>query len=100
MGATLTGTTYFIANRIWWAAALFIAPVVAAVSGSVVIGIVVLSVLLLPAFLVFDTDRGWWSEEVKTLPQAKDRSRREVRLLTVSAAVGLVLGLVAAYLLA
>jgi len=95
----VTGNTYFVANRIWWAAALFIAPVVTAVSGSVVIGILVLSVLLLPAFLVFDVDRGWWSDEVKSLPQDKDRSRREVLLLTASAAVGLVLGLVAAFLL-
>jgi hypothetical protein len=99
MGAIVTGSTYFIANRILWAAGLFIAPVVAAVSGSVIVGMVVLSVLVLLAVLVFDTDRGWWSDEVRSLPQDKDRSRREVRLLTASAAVGLVLGLVAAFLL-
>ena len=95
----MTANTYFIGNRVWWAAALFIAPVVAAISGNVLIGLVVLSVLILPAFIVFDTDRGWWSDEVKSLPQDKDRSRREVRLLTATAAVGLALGLVAALLL-
>jgi hypothetical protein len=95
----VTANTYFIGSRVWWAAALFIAPIVAAVAGNVLIGIVVLSMLLLPAFIVFDTDRGWWSDEVKALPQDKDRSRHEVRLLTASAAVGLVLGLIAAFLL-
>ena len=80
-------------------AALFIAPIVAAVSGSVLIGSVVLCVLILPVFIVFDTDRAWWSDEVKSLPQDRDSSRREVRLLTASAVVGLVLGVVAGFVL-
>jgi hypothetical protein len=96
----MTGTMYFIANRLWWAGALFIAPVAAAVADSVVIGIVVLAGLLLAALLVFDTGRPWWSDEVKSLPQDRDRSRRELLPLTASAAVGLVLGLVAGLLVA
>jgi hypothetical protein len=95
----VTARTYFVANRVWWAAALFIAPTVAALFGDPVAGVVAATVLVLPVFLVFDTDRGWWSAEVKALPQDKDRSRRELRLLTISAAVGLALGLVVAYLL-
>jgi hypothetical protein len=95
----VTANAYFIGNRVWWGAALFIAPVVAAVSGSVLIGIVVLFVLILPVFVVFDTDRAWWSDEVKSLPQDRDRSRRELRLLTASAVVGLVLGVVAGVVL-
>ena len=95
----MTGTTFFIANRVWWGAALFMAPFMAAVVDSIAVGIGVLLVLVLVAAVVFDTDRGWWSDEVRALPADKDRSRREARLLTLTAGIGLVLGLAAAYAL-
>ena len=95
----MTARTYFVANRLWWGAALFLVPIVAATFGDPLAGVMAAAVLVLPAFIIFDTDRGWWSGEVKALPQDKDRSRRERLLLTVSAAVGLALGLVVAYLL-
>ena len=95
----MTARTYFVANRVWWAGALFIAPTVAALFGDPLAGVVAAIVLVLPAFIIFDTDRSWWSGEMKALPQDKDRSRRELRLLTISAAIGLALGLVVAYLL-
>ena len=96
----MTARTYFVGNRIWWAAALFIAPVAGAIAENPLVGIVVLSVLLLPAFVVFDSDRPWWSDDVTSLVKDEDRSRREVHLLTLSAAVGLALGLAVALVLA
>lgn len=95
----MTARTYFVANRVWWAGALFLAPIVAAVVGTPVAGLVAAGILLLPAFVLFDTDRGWWSNEVRVLPQDKERSRTELRLLTVCAAAGLALGLIVAFLL-
>lgn len=93
----MTAKTYFIANRVWWGTALFIAPLVAALLGEPLAGIVAASVLLLPTAVIFDADRSWWSAEVKALPKDKDRSRSETRLLTIWAGGGLVLGLVVAY---
>jgi hypothetical protein len=76
-GAGVTARTYFVANRVWWAGALFLAPIVAAIVGTPVAGIVAAGILVLPAFVLFDTDRGWWSNEVRVLPQDKERSRTE-----------------------
>jgi hypothetical protein len=56
-------------------------------------------ILVLPAFALFDTDRAWWSDEVRVLPQDKERSRAELRMLTIFAGAGLVLGLVVAYVM-
>jgi len=94
----VTARTYFIANRWWWAGALFIAPIVAAVLGDPLAGLVAAAVLVLPAFIIFDTDRGWWSADVKALPEDKDRSKSELRLLTIFASCGLASGVVIAYL--
>ena len=94
----MTARTYFIANRVWWGAGLFIAPVVAAIFGDPLAGVVAAVVLVLPAFFIFDTDRGWWSAEVRAFPEDKDRSKSELRLLTIWAVGGLVLGVVIAYL--
>jgi hypothetical protein len=94
----VTARTYFIANRVWWGGALFIAPIVAAILGEPLAGVVAAAVLVLPAFIIFDTDRGWWSADVKTLPEDKDRTKSELRLLTICAACGLAVGVVIAYL--
>lgn len=95
----MTARTYFIANRLWWGGALFMAPIVAAIFGDPVAGFVAAAVLVLPAFIIFDTDRGWWSADVKALSEDKDRSKSEVRRLTICAACGLASGVVIALLL-
>jgi heme A synthase len=95
----VTARTFFIANRFWWGGALFIAPIVAAIFGDPLAGLVAAAVLVLPAFIIFDTDRGWWTAEVKALPEDKDRSKSELRLLTTFAACALATGVVIAYLL-
>ena len=94
----VTARTYFIASRVWWGAALSIAPIVAAILGDPLAGVAAAAVLLLPAMIIFDTDRGWWSAEVRALPEDKERSKSELRLLTISAACGLAFGAVIAYL--
>ena len=94
----MTARTYFIASRVWWGAALSIAPIVAAILGDPLAGVAAAAVLLLPAMIIFDTDRGWWSAEVRALPEDKERSKSELRLLTISAACGLAFGAVIAYL--
>jgi hypothetical protein len=78
---------------------LFLAPIVAAIVGNPVAGVMVAGILVLPAFVVFDTDRPWWSSDVRLLPQDKERNRTEVRLLTISAGTGLALGVLIAYLI-
>ncbi len=90
--------TYFLVNRLWWAGAMLLAPVVAAIAGDPLAGLLAAAVLALPAFAMFDTDRGWWSAEVKALPEDRERSRSERRILTIWAAGGLALGLVIALL--
>ena len=96
----MTPRTYLIANRAWWGAALFIAPIVAAILGNPLAGVVAAAVLGLPAFVIFDTDRSWWSAGVRALPEDKDKSKSELRLLTICAAGGLAFGVVIAYLVA
>jgi hypothetical protein len=83
----------------WWAGALFLAPVVAAIIGDPVAGVAAAAILVLPAFVLFDTDRAWWSNEVRALPQDRERSRKELRSLTACSLAGLVLGVVIAFLL-
>lgn len=95
----MSARTYFVGNRIWWAGALFLAPIIAAVVGSPVAGVVAAAILVLPSFVLFDTDRTWWSSDVRLLPQDKEGSRTEVRLLTISAGTGLALGVLIAYLI-
>ena len=94
----MTARTFFIANRLWWGGALFIAPIVAAIFGDPLAGVVAAGVLVLPVFIIFDTDRGWWSADVKAFPEDKDRTKTEIRLLTICAACGLAFGVVIAYL--
>jgi len=98
-GRVSDARTYVVGNRLWWGGALFIAPIVAAIAHSPAAGGVAAVVLVLPAMLIFDTDRAWWSAEVKRLPEDKAMSKRETRLLTIWAAAGLGLGLVAAFAL-
>ena len=72
----------------------------AAIFGDPLAGISAAFVLVLPAFVIFDTDRVWWSADIKALPEDKDdRSTRDLRLLTISAACGLALGVVIAFLI-
>ena len=94
----MTAMTYLIANRLWWGGASFIAPIVAAILGDPLAGIVATAVLVLPVFIIFDTDRGWWSADVKALPEDKAKSHSELRILTICAACGLASGVAIGYL--
>ena len=85
--------TYFLANRSWGFAALLVGPIVGAIAGELAVGIIVTAVLALPALIVFDTDRPWWPEEVRRIPEVPDRSRSEVRTLTFWSGIGLAAGL-------
>lgn len=84
---------YFLANRAWWFTALFVGPIAAGIAGEPMVGIIAMAVLVLPALIVFDTDRHWWSQEVRRLPELQDRSRVEVRKLTLWSGIGLAAGL-------
>lgn len=94
--AIVSARTYFVANRLWWFGGLLLGPIVGGLAADPLIGIVATALLILPVFVIFDTDRPWWSDEVRALPADSDRGRREVRLLTTCAAIGLVGGLVVA----
>jgi hypothetical protein len=89
--------TYFQGNRIWWSVALFAGPVVAAVTRDIFLGLVAVSVLVLPSFVLFDTDRPWWPDAVRRLPQDPVRTRSETRKLTLWAGIALVAGLAIAF---
>jgi hypothetical protein len=56
MSAMSSASTYFLANRIWWSCALLAGPIAAAIAGEPLVGLAVTSLLVLPAFVLFDTD--------------------------------------------
>jgi hypothetical protein len=85
--------TYFLANRAWWFTALLVGPIVGAIAEELVVVIIVTAVLALPALIVLDTDRPWWPDEVRRIPEVPDRSRLEVRKLTLWSGIGLAVGL-------
>lgn len=85
--------TYFLANRAWWFAALLVGPIVGAIAGELVVGIIGTAGLVMSALIVFDTDRPWWPEEVRRIPEVPDRSRGQVRKLTFWSGIGLAAGL-------
>jgi len=89
--------TYFLGNRIWWSVALFAGPVVWGVTRDVLLGLVVVSVLALASLVLFDTDRPWWPDEVRRLPQDPARTRSETRKLTLWAGIALLAGLAIAF---
>jgi hypothetical protein len=86
-------STYFLANRAWWFMALVVGPIAGAIAGEFEVGIIVTAVLVLPALILFDTGRPWWPEEVRRIPEVPDRSRNEVRKLTLWSGIGLAAGL-------
>lgn len=94
MGST---RTYFLGNRIWWSVALFAGPVVWAVTRDILLALVVVLVLVLPSFVLFDTDRPWWPDEVRRLPQDPVRARSETRKLTLWAGIAILAGLAIAF---
>lgn len=98
MGRMGTLSTYFLANRTWWFTALLVGPIAGGIAGEPTVGIIVTAVLVLPALLVFDTDRRWWSEEIRRLPQLPERSRVEVQKLTFLSGIGLAAGLAIAFI--
>ncbi|HEV8529324.1 MAG TPA: hypothetical protein VGS60_17555 [Actinomycetes bacterium] len=94
-----TARTYYLGSRIWWAAVLLVAPIFGALTGNIVGTLGVAVVLGVTANVLFDTNRPWWSEEVKRLPKDRERWRAEVRRLTVSSVAAGVIGLATALLL-
>ena len=89
---------FYLGTRIWWAVALFVAPIVAAVTGEIALGVLALSVLVLPTFVVFGTERPWWPDEVEHLPEDEARSRAEMRKLNLWSGVALTAGIAIALL--
>jgi hypothetical protein len=89
----MDASTYFIGNRLWWSVSLFAAPVAGAITGQLIVAFLVGALLLLPSFVLFDTGRGWWSDEVRRLPQDPARTRVETRILTLWSGLALVAGL-------
>ena len=47
------------------------------------------ALLLLPSFVLFDTDRPWWPEEVRHIPEDPARTRSELRKLNLSSGLAL-----------
>jgi hypothetical protein len=92
-------TAYFIGNRVWWSVALFVSPIAGAIAGQPAAAFLAAAVLVLPSFVLFDTDRPWWPDQVKHLPQDQARTRSETRKLTIASGAALIAGLGAALLL-
>ena len=89
---------YFVGNRLWWSVALFVCPIVGAVTGQFPLAILTSLLLILPTVVLFDTDRSWWPEEVRRIHEDADRSRSETRKLTLWAGIALASGLAVALL--
>ncbi len=89
---------YFVGNRLWWSVALFVSPIVGAVTGQFPLAILTSLLLILPTLVLFDTDRPWWPEEVRRVQEDTDRSRSETRKLTLWAGIALAAGLAVALL--
>ena len=92
-------TAYFVGNRVWWSVALFVSPIAGAIAGQPAAAFLAAAVLVLPSFVLFDTDRPWWPDKVKGLPQDQTRTRSETRELTIASGAALIAGLGAAVLL-
>jgi predicted PurR-regulated permease PerM len=88
----LSVADYFVANRIVWAMAGFSAASSGIRTGSILLGILVGTALVLTALVFFDTDRPWWADEVRRVVSDKERARTEVRALSLSTGFGLALG--------
>jgi hypothetical protein len=83
---------YFIGNRIWWASALIGGPVAGAITGDIVVTLFVSLLVVLPSFVLFDTDRPWWPDDVHQLPHDPARMRSETRALTLWSGIALAAG--------
>jgi hypothetical protein len=94
----MTQETYFLANRVWWAMAVFIGPIAGALAGAPTVAIAVTALLVLPTFLIFDTDRSWWPDVVRQLHRAPERTRDERRKLSLWSGVALLAGVLIAIL--
>jgi hypothetical protein len=87
-----TARFFFLGSRLWWAGVLLAAPVFGALTGNNTgtLGFTVL--LALPAFVLFDNDQPWWSDEIRRLPEDRERWRGETRKLALSSLAAFVLG--------
>jgi hypothetical protein len=90
--------TYYLGSRVWWSLALLLGPVLGAMAAGLVGAVALTGLLVLPAFVVFDTDRRWWPDEVRRLPGDAARSRAEVRSLTLWGGLALIAGILLAVL--
>ena len=99
MKVTDATTAYFIGNRLWWSVALLLSPIAGAIAGQPIVAIAVCTLAILPSFVLFDSDRKWWSEEVRDAQRDAARTRSETRKLTVASGTALLIGSAAALLL-
>ncbi len=91
-------TRYFVGSRLWWSAALLVGPVIGSATAGVGGAISATALLVLPTFVLFDTGRPWWPDEVRRLPDDAARTRTELRKLTVWSGVALLTGVALALL--
>jgi hypothetical protein len=91
-------TKFFLGNRLWWSVALSVGPIVGAIIGGVIDAVAATILLALPTFVLFDTDRAWWPDEVRRLPEDTERTPSEVRKLTLWSGAALIVGATVALL--
>jgi hypothetical protein len=87
---------FFLGNRIWWSGALFLGPIVGAVTAGPVGAVAATVLLVLPSMVVFDERRPWWPNEVRRQPDDPERSRVELRKLTLWSGISLIAGVAVA----
>lgn len=89
-------TLFFRGNRLWWSAGLLVGPILGSLAGDLSLAFLATGLAILPAFVIFDTDRPWWPDAVRRLPKDAERSRAEVRKLTLWSGVALATGVLIA----
>ena len=89
----MSAGAFLVGNCLWWFGALLTGPVIGALAGSALVAGAATALLVLPVFVIFDSDRSWWSEEVRALPGNAEWSRTHLRWLSLSAGLGLFGGL-------
>jgi hypothetical protein len=88
--------SFFLGNRLWWSFGLFLGPVIGAFVRDPAMAFVASGILILPVFVIFDTDRPWWSDEIRRIEPKSEQSRREARKLTLWSGIALALGIAVA----
>jgi hypothetical protein len=89
---------FFLCSRLWWSVALFVGPIIGAITGQISLAVLAVCLLVLPTTVLFDTDRPWWPDEVRRVQEDADRTKAETRKLTLWSGVALASGVAIALL--